>query len=336
MFTTTSKRVLHCILLTLILIGVQACAPSSVVPPTTKPITDPVQAGIQKTLDRYIQAYDQNDSHLLQQLVDPINLPFRRFILTRFDNFQSSFQHGRGLLPLRILSAQSRAGGFTLAHIQADTGSTTDWLFRQTGTDWLLSEPTVEQIGAPKRIVHGRFTFVTYPWADDVNATIITLMEQAQEHVVRQLGKDAPQTLTIDIKPIYGLTPFENSFYVAYYNPGRSKTGPDRIELFAPNSYMFGFYDSTVGWEQLLQTTLTHEYTHMVHTRVFNNVGYLTTWMPEGLAEYIAHNSKTALVREAVRGGTIIPIIDTQSPVNKQDLMHMTNSVHNLTRAKRG
>jgi len=62
----------------------------------------------------------------------------------------------------------------------------------------------------------------------------------------------------------------------------------------------------------------------MVHTRAFKNVGYLTTWMPEGLAEYIAHNSNTAIVREAVRVGTIIPIIDKQSPVNKQDLMHIT------------
>jgi hypothetical protein len=320
MFSVSSKRVLRCIILTVVLTGMLSCAPSSVPSATS----DPVQAGIQRTLDRYVQAYDQNDEPLLQRLIDPSNRPFRRFIVTRFEAFQSSSQHGQHLLPLHVLSIEPRTDGFMLAHIQASDTSNTNWLFRQIGTDWLLTEPTVEQIGKPKHITHGRFTFVTYPWADDVNARIITLMDQAQQQVVNQLGKDASQPVTIDIKPIYGLTPFENSFYVAYYSPAQSNTKPDRIEVFAPNSYLFGFYDPTVGWEQSLQTTLTHEYTHMVHMRAFKNVGYLTTWMPEGLAEYIAHNANAAVVGDAVRAGTIIPIIDKQSPVYKQDLMHMT------------
>jgi hypothetical protein len=45
--------------------------------------------------------------------------------------------------------------------------------------------------------------------------------------------------------------------------------------------------------------------------------------MTEGLAEFISNHQRTAEVRAAVRSGNIIPIVDTITPVYKQDLGHM-------------
>lgn len=291
--------------------------------PTPSPTQDAIRAGIQQTLDRYVQAYNQNDAALLQRAIDPRNLPFRRFIRTRFDEYQASFRQGRPLPAFHAVSVEPRSDGFVLAHLQVERGNAADWLFRQVGREWLLSEPTVEQIGKPVKIERGSFTFVTYPWADDVNARIIDLMERARQHVVSRLGKQPTQRATVEIKPIYGLTPYDNPFYVAYYSSNRNPAGPDRIEIFTPNSFNFGFYDPEDGWEQSLEIILRHEYTHMVHTRSFDHAGYLTTWMSEGLAEYVADNPGIARVRTALRAGVIIPIVDRQSAVQKQDLMHI-------------
>ncbi|HET9224732.1 MAG TPA: hypothetical protein VFO07_19625, partial [Roseiflexaceae bacterium] len=251
------------------------------------------------------------------------NLPFRRYVQTDFDNAQKSFLAGLGWLRLKVKSFKRRDLNFVQAHIQANGDSVADWLFRQVGDRWVISEPTSKQLGERQKVETEHFTFYTYPWADDVNATVIELVEQARQNAVERLGKEPPQKADVYIKPIYGLTPFDNPFYLAYYSPNRKPEGPDRIEIFAPHSMNFGFYDPAIGFEQPLETILTHEYAHMIHNRNFDNVGSLSSWMSEGLAEYVADNSRDWEIRAAVRTDNIIPIIDTVSPVYKQDLQHM-------------
>jgi hypothetical protein len=71
--------------------------------------------------------------------------------------------------------------------------------------------------------------------------------------------------------------------------------------------------------------TLTHEYTHMAHARVYAGSGRLADWMSEGLAEYIAQEpDNLRYACRAYRSGTVIPILDESDTVYKQDLMHMT------------
>jgi hypothetical protein len=223
-----------------------------------------------------------------------------------------------------VAAVELRDQGFVVAHLVTTTGYATDWVFREVDGHWLLTEPTVAQIGAPQRVQHGNVTFITYPWADDVNETIIALFERAQRQVSDVLGRTPTHPLTVEMNPIYGLNPFDNPFYVAYYTPGRGERAPDRIQLFTPFSYNFGYYDAAAGWEPDLERILAHEYTHMVHARSFANVGYETSWMPEGLAEYVSQQPAGRDSRARVRGNIIIPIIDPQTAVYKQDLMHMT------------
>jgi len=122
------------------------------------------------------------------------------------------------------------------------------------------------------------------------------------------------------IKPIFGLgSPVAADLLARYLPDARDP----QIEVFAPGSYPFGFYDPAIGWEQPLEATLTHEYTHLVMDRSFIPLGQVSGWMREGLAEYVAGIRHQDTLREIVRSGRIIPIIDTAAPaLQKQDLQH--------------
>jgi hypothetical protein len=106
---------------------------------------------------------------------------------------------------------------------------------------------------------------------------------------------------------------------IALYDPS-----DNTIEAYAPFSYAFGSYEPALGWDGKMQTTLTHEFTHLIHWQVFDRAGRLADWMSEGLAEYVSgavENKYWAC--DAYKSGTFIPIIDESDAVYKQDLMHM-------------
>jgi hypothetical protein len=110
---------------------------------------------------------------------------------------------------------------------------------------------------------------------------------------------------------------------IALYNKER---GPIKnfIEVYTPESFAYSFYDSKQGWDGELQSTLTHEYTHMAHARSFDQAGRLSDWMSEGLAEYVANaDGRVYQACNAFQSGTLIPILDESDTVYKQDLMHM-------------
>jgi hypothetical protein len=145
-------------------------------------------------------------------------------------------------------------------------------------------------------------------------------MEQARTNVLQRLGKVPDERALVTIKPIFGLgSPVASDMRASYL---RSSQGL-RIDLFAPGSYPFGFYDPAVGWERSLEATLTHEYTHLATDLSFIPLGRMSGWMREGLAEYVAGIRHQEKLRKIVPAGRIIPIIDTASPtLQKQDLQH--------------
>jgi hypothetical protein len=188
----------------------------------------------------------------------------------------------------------------------------------------VLSEPTIEQVGQVKQVETDHFIFNTYPWADDINATVIELMENARERVVDRLGKAPDEQALVDIMPIYGLRPGDSPNAVAYYDERSRHADQDRILIYAPQSYLFGFYDPDNGWKTDLENVLTHEYTHLVHNRSFDNAGELADWMVEGLAEYVSGAASEYELYQAVQDDHIIPIVDQKSSImNRQDLIHM-------------
>jgi hypothetical protein len=138
----------------------QAAAPAT----TSAPTDDDIKAGIQQTLDRYAQAYNDNKPDILKQVVDQSNLPFRRVVQGRFDTYQQSIFAGQVTSGYKVNSIKPRDLGFVQAQVtRASDGGVADWLFRQANGKWLLSEPTEDQIGQRLTIKTEHFVYYTYP-----------------------------------------------------------------------------------------------------------------------------------------------------------------------------
>lgn len=299
--------------------------PATPLPPTALPErTDAeIETGIQDAVDLYAQAYNDNDPDLLAQAVDQENLPFRRIVRSRFDDFQASYLGGRIRFSYAVRSIERRDFGLVLAHLRDQGGGAEDWLFREANGQWVLAEPTVEQVGEPQITETEHFTFITYPWAEDVNPTLIAMMDDARANVLEVLGQVPDEKAQVEILPIYGLQPFNTMYAIALYRAS-SEAGNDVIQVYTPNTYAYGWYDPDEGWEAELERTLTHEYTHMTHTRSFGDAGQLADWLSEGLAEYVSQAPNSLWVAcRAAHSDLIIPIIDTETTVFKQDLMHL-------------
>lgn len=298
--------------------GATTIPQSAAIPTPTVRETD-IQIGIQDAINRYAQAYSQRDAELLKQAVDQSNPPFRRFMQTRFEGASQGNAGDERSYQVRAI-LKYYPYGFVLARIESD-GKVSDVTFRRVDDRWILSEPTEAQIGERRQVESEHFTFYIYPWLDDINPTIIATMEQARTNVQNRLGKVSAQKPIIHVKPIFGVgSPEDASIQASYHRDDRVR---DRIELFAPQSYAFGFYDPAFGWEKALEQLLTHEYTHLVNDRMFIPLSQMSDWMVEGLAEYIANLPHTDTVRAAVQAGRIIPIVDTSTNSEKYDLQHL-------------
>lgn len=302
-------------------------------PPTQTPVPassaepaklsdDEIKAGIQASLDMYAQAYNDNNADLLDQVVDQENKPFRRIVTSRFNDYQKSSQAG-GTFQYTLISIEKRDFDYVIATFATRGGFHADWAFRLLNGTWIITEPTVEQVGAPVITDTEHFTFTTYAWAGDVNQQIMDMMETARANVEKVLGQAPKEKANVKIMPIYGLSPFNPMNAIALYDKNGSAI-EDTIEVYTPSSFAFGFYDPAIGWNGELQKTLTHEYTHMVHARVFDKAGRLSDWMSEGLAEYVAGADENLYwACDSMRSGTLIPILDESGAFPKQDLMHM-------------
>jgi hypothetical protein len=280
-----------------------------------------ILASIQQSLDFYIDAYNDNDANLLKQASDQTNAPFRRFLQTRFDSFQKSIQAGQvsSLKATKIVKKLDL--GFVLAQVESG-GGVADWTFREVDGRWVMSEPTERQLGKREKVEDEHFVYYVYPWSSEINTQIMEMMETARSNVEQKLGKVPDTKPNVYIRPTFGAGGIENANVLAYYD-GHSRDG-DRIVIYTPDSYVFGFYDPAAGWQEKLDRVLTHEYTHLANNRAFTPIARMSDWMFEGLAEYVAGNTRAGEVSLAVRTDTIIPIKDTSGVVNKQDLEHLT------------
>ena len=283
---------------------------------------DEIRLGIQEALDDYARAYNRNDPALLKRAVDQDNLPFRRMVQTLFDDYQQSIYAGTEHFEFTVKSVSPMTQGFMLAHIAVSSHYVLDWTFRYTGENWVISEPTLEQLGEPEYIEKEHFTFETYRWNRDYNEEIMQLMESAAAHVETDLGKIPEGKVFVSILPGYSAVPDLDPSASAYYFSG-SSLEDDAILIFSPISMNFGSYDSSKGWQPELEEKLVHEYTHLAHKRAFGDAGKMMDWLTEGLAEYVCESSRVYEVSDALAGDQLIPIIDEQRSAYQQDLMHL-------------
>jgi hypothetical protein len=281
-----------------------------------------ISADIQHSLDLLAQAYNDQNPDLLKQAVDQGNAPFRRMVGSKLEDYMKSIYAGKDHFDYRLDKITRRADGLVLAHIQAFGWASADWLYRYVDGHWVLSELTPEEIGKPERKETAQFIFEYYPVLGDINTQVMKLMDHAAVRVKNKLGKLPTEKALVKIYPGYSVDPYSdpNALATYSYDNGKDK---DVIEVFAPDSYTFGFYDQETGWQQELEDTLTHEYTHMAHKRAFDNAGHMMDWFVEGLAEYTADSGRISEAIQAARDDQLIPIIDTTSVGSPQDLNHL-------------
>lgn len=280
------------------------------------------RVGIQATIDDYARAYATGDAELLRSTVDQSNAPFRRLVQERFEMTQASALSSADSFTMKVVALEPRELGFVQAHVERDGWLRYDWLFREVDGRWLLSEPSEKQLGERIEIESEHFTFHTYAWAEPTNDKLVELMERARAQVVERLGKGPDGKYNIYIRPIFGFTPPASAGAIAWYRSAARPRG-DRIDVYAPGSYVYGGYDASASWEADLYTTLVHEYTHLVNQRSFMPIAEMRDWMFEGLAEYVSDSQRAEEVSAAVRANKIIPIVDPAGGVNPQDLDHL-------------
>jgi hypothetical protein len=298
--------------------------PTKIVAPTATP--DPqraIEQSIRETLRKHARAYQNLDLELLKTTIDQTNTTFRRAAQTSFEEYRNSVSAGQGYFRFTLGRIEMLDDGFVKAYVSTPYEVEAQWLFREVDGVWLLSEPSREQIGQKSEIEDEHFIFETYPWDEETNQRIIELMKEAREEAILLLDATPSEKARVEIRPVYAVYPYENVNYIAFYQPNERPNKLDTIIINAPTNYLFGFYDAEYGWEDTIYPILVHEYVHMIHKRNFDNAGYETSWMSEGLASYFDGMDRSYDIQLALEQDALIPIIDTESPVYKQDLMHM-------------
>jgi hypothetical protein len=298
-----------------------ATVPPTVVEPSeAAPDVAEIRSRIQRTLDRYVEAYNAGDTVALLAVVDPQNAAFRRLVEGRY-RYMAEASAGTSTAAMQVETVDDRGGGYWQAHISVGT-QRVDWIFRNVDGEWLLSEPLEAEIGERIRIESDHFTLVTYAWAGELNTLVTEQMERAADQVEATLGRRPAERFTLYLRPIFGIRPPVDATALAWYMPG-SRPQSDRIDVFAPGSFAYGSYPADGGWQPDLYATLLHEYTHLVYQRSFAQDHRITDWMSEGLAEYVAESPRAGEVAAAVRSGRIIPILAEDGANPPQDLDHL-------------
>ncbi len=288
--------------------------------------------GIQDTVDTYADAYNKNDVELLKSVTDGENLPFKRLVTSRFSDYQKSIYAGSYTFNYQVDSIQRMPLGFVLAHLLSDGDTAYDWLFRLVDGKWILSEPTEAQFGNPIEKETDLFIYELYPWNESLNEEIMDLMENAAARVKEVLGALPAEKAKVEILPGYSADPYADPNSLAYYQTGGNGE-PDKMVIFSPNSFSFGWYDAQKGWQPDLEATLIHEYTHMTHQRAFDKAGKLLDWFSEGLAEFVSGSERYYEVRNALDPDQLIPIVDNSVNINQQDLGHIYLLENNVSLA---
>jgi hypothetical protein len=302
--------------------GISTTATETALPPVNPEETE-IIAGIQKTLDGYNSGLEKNDKTLFMNSIDRDSKMLKESTSSNFDVLETTGFPQTVKLGMKVAGIKTLSPGLVLTKIIRDRdGWIANWYFRKVDDRWVLTEPTLEETGAPQTSANGNYTFTTYPIAEDVNAEYIALMENARVHVQKDLGKAPNSKVKINVFPAAAMSPYVSGDLSGWYiSPDAN--GTDDIYILAPTTYFFGFYDPKTGWEPDIETLLTHELARITYVREFGNPGQGVDWFFEGLPEYVAGYDQRPYLKDAIQNDTIIPILDPSE--KKADLAHFAN-----------
>lgn len=195
----------------------------------------------------------------------------------------------------QVTSTDEAFPGVIEADLARDDGRHLRLLFRQVEGEWVITEPTEEELGERVTIERGTLSiesFAHYTHTDEVVAAI----DAAYEQVEAFFGTMPAQELRIVLKPAFGIGAIIPFDVQAYYDHGRRP----QLTVTVPWAISFRHYDPAEGWQQVVRHLVAHELTHFVHQSdpTFASVNQAPGWVAEGLAEYVAAPLRLELARQ--------------------------------------
>lgn len=280
-----------------------ACGPTAVetAPPTSAspgPLVadERARADIQALLDKQYQAKSAKDLARFQETLDQTRLAFRRCQTQDFD-IASRLGPGR---QGRVLAVEPALEGYLRAYVGDATSGYTRRYFRRDAGRWLMTEPTLAELGDERSRTVGGLVVRYWLLDEDVvepiaNATLAARAQAEKElrntpipyfvkltstqETAGEFGRCTTQVLaTYQEQPVPQLTVRE-----LYFAAPREPTAYSRA-------------------------ILTHESLHWVqHQNVTGTQGGIAWWLVEGWPDFVAGTRSLSTTRALLCGTTPVP-----------------------------
>ena len=289
---------------------------------------------VQATVDQWSAAYNDQSVDELRMAVDPKNLAFRRTQEAWLRQYTESQGAGTSTWKGVVHDILPLANDYLRATV--DFGDwERPWTFRHVGAAWLLSEPRRSELGKPLTRETEHFTVRYYAWDAALIDNLVALFEHDYTSDTKLMGRGPDGKALVEVIPTAELVPGGTNGWVAgRYGSGHKSThGQPTIWISAPLSFNFGGYGVDVGWQPNARTLFAHEYAHLITDCCFVPIVHLSGWMSEGVATYVAGETRSDSVRYAVEHDALLPIKAPPAAPGAipEDLENLSTLKHDVT-----
>ncbi len=306
---------------------VPASAPTtSVAPPTAAPTTEPaqsgamptdsakIQAGVKPALDKFLDALNKVDDNQLAAVADQTNLSFKRAM----NDFMHSPVYGwKGRSPRGTISkVQVAKEPYVKVWLNETIRGDHVWVFKWTGSGWILSEPQEDELGDLQNFESDDFTLRYYAWDAGLVDRVVKNVKIAYAEVKKNTGQQAKSKFLVRMAPTFetdaGRTPI--GVGATYISSNKM------ISIPAPDSFHGSFSGTNI--DELSQT-LQHEMTHMM---VDFTLAPRSTiwWVNEAFAHYFSNDLRPNTVHSALQNKVYslkdLNALETGSGIQQDDL----------------
>jgi hypothetical protein len=311
------------VLLTLLLAALVACgnptaAPTTTVPttaaptqPTTPPIIAPsptavaaepapggpmskdlnvIKTGVQKTLDKFLEAMNKGDEQALLAQVDVENLSFKRAMS---DWIKSPVYTWKGRNPKGAVSqVKIVKEPYVKVWLKETVRGEHVWVFKWTEQGWLLSEPDEEELGPQKNKETDKFIFRYYEWDEAFVESMVKAINTAHAAAIKATGRQPLEKYLVRMSPTFQTRAGRSALGVAATYNSSAKM----LSIMSPESFV-GTFSSANRSEDV--PDIQHELTHLlVHEATYPKAPYL--WLNEAMAYYFTNDLRPANVKASL------------------------------------
>lgn len=297
--------------------------------PGAKPTAQGIKAEIQKVVNTYFRAVNDDNFYLFDSTLDSTDQEYMDYQHNLYYTLVGDESTGK--LSGKVRNVEPMKYGFyrVTVYVSATYGPSdtedigvVDMLFRKANGQWKLSEPTAKQLGKVHKLAGKDVTVEYYDWDAYQVGRILTRSQSAFERVSNLLDIHPKDNVRVRLMPSFSVSPNHHpdtavGFYLGAY--------PNKIYMFSPGSIGFGSYDYPDDQYYLFSQTVTHELSHLLADRKISIQG-LPDWMTEGLAQWISADERTYLVDDALKHDKLLNLLSMEDfyllDAQEQDLAY--------------